>query len=212
MDWTQAGLDTEPGALNVRDPKVRDWLVADVPPDWKPEEFKGQTIDIGVPAARDYPAGEVEAHRRSYHLDMLEHDGYLVAQGCMRDDHPHAPPDRSTMKITHDCGLRLRRLASNSTDVSYHAVRAYYNIYEQLRRAHPGLLLEICNDGGRMVDFGSAAHGDYFSITDTYDPLSNRRAFYDASYRSARGHAGELRREMAHARNRRIFSTCCAAA
>ena len=42
-------------------------------------------------------------------------------------------------------------------------------------------MLEICNDGGRMVDFGSAAHGDYFSITDTYDLLSNRRAFYDAS-------------------------------
>jgi alpha-galactosidase len=33
-----------------------------------------------------------------------------------------------------------------------------------------------------MVDFGSAAHGDYFSITDSYDPLSNRRAFYDASF------------------------------
>jgi len=33
-----------------------------------------------------------------------------------------------------------------------------------------------------MVDFGSAAHGDYFSITDTYDPLSNRRAFFDASH------------------------------
>ena len=32
------------------------------------------------------------------------------------------------------------------------------------------------------MDFGSAAHGDYFSITDSYDPLSNRRAFYDASY------------------------------
>ena len=66
--------------------------------------------------------------------------------------------------------------------MSYHAVRSYYLIYEQLRREHPGLLFEICNDGGRMVDFGSAAHGDYFSITDTYDPLSNRRAFYDASY------------------------------
>ena len=50
------------------------------------------------------------------------------------------------------------------------------------RREHPGLLFEICNDGGRMVDFGSAAHGDYFSITDTYDPLSNRRAFYDTSH------------------------------
>ena len=33
-----------------------------------------------------------------------------------------------------------------------------------------------------MVDFGSAAHGDYFSITDSYDPLSNRRAFYDTSH------------------------------
>ena len=33
-----------------------------------------------------------------------------------------------------------------------------------------------------MVDFGSASHGDYFSITDSYDPLSNRQAFYDASH------------------------------
>jgi alpha-galactosidase len=33
-----------------------------------------------------------------------------------------------------------------------------------------------------MVDFGTAAHGDYFSITDTYDPLSNRKAFFDTSH------------------------------
>ena len=70
----------------------------------------------------------------------------------------------------------------NSTDVSYHAVRAYYDIYPRCAASIPACCLEICNDGGRMVDFGSAAHGDYFSITDTYDPLSNRRAFYDTSY------------------------------
>lgn len=180
-DWTQAALDTEPGALNVRDPKVRDWMVTDLKPDWKPEEFKGQTIDLGLPAAHDYAAKEVNRIVTDYHLDMLEHDGYLVAQGCVRDDHPHAPPDRSTMRIIHDWGSDFV-LASNSTDVSYHAVRAYYDIYERTRRDHPGLLFEICNDGGRMVDFGSAAHGDYFSITDTYDPLSNRRAFYDTSH------------------------------
>ena len=181
VDWTQAGLDTEPGALNVRDPKVRDWIVTDLPADWKPGQFGGQTIDLGVPAARDYCAKEVKRIVESYHLDMLEHDGYLVAQGCVRDDHPHAAPNRSTMKIVNDWGWNFV-LASNSTDVSYHAVRAYYAIYEKLRREHPGLLLEMCNDGGRMVDFGSAAHGDYFSITDTYDPLSNRRAFFDASH------------------------------
>ena len=86
-----------------------------------------------------------------------------------------------SMSVVKDQGSYFVE-SSNSTDVSYHAVRAYYDIYANLRKQHPDVLLEICNDGGRMVDFGSAAHGDYFSITDTYDPLSNRRAFYDASH------------------------------
>jgi hypothetical protein len=180
VDSTQAGVDTTPGALNVRDPKASDWLVNDLAADWKPGEFKGQTIDIGVPAARDYAAKETQRIVEDYHLDMLEHDGYLVAESCTRKDHPHAPAD-NTPHMTHDGGFDFA-LGANSTDVSYHAVRAYYAIYEQLRREHPGLLFEICNDGGRMVDFGSVAHGDYFSVTDTYDPLSNRRAFYDTSY------------------------------
>jgi hypothetical protein len=181
VDWSQAGVSPHAGALNVHNPSVHDWLLNDLPAGWMPEEFKGETIDIGVPAAREYASKEVERIVKDYHLDMLEHDGYLVAEGCTREDHPHAPPVRSTERIEHDSGFDFVT-ASNATDVSYHAVHAYYSIYEQLRREHPGVLFEICNDGGRMVDFGSAAHGDYFSITDTYDPLSNRRAFYDASY------------------------------
>jgi alpha-galactosidase len=180
-DWTQAALDTQPGALNVNDPKVRDWLVSDPPPGWKPEEFKGMTIDLGVPAAHDWAASEVNRLVDDYHLDMLEHDGYMVAQGCDRADHPHALPDPAHMKRHTEKGS-IWIEGSNSTDVSYHATRSYYDIHSRLRRKHPGLLLEICDDGGRMVDFGTAAHGDYFSITDTYDPLSNRRAFYDASF------------------------------
>jgi alpha-galactosidase len=112
---------------------------------------------------------------------MLEHDGYVVAKRCVRADHPHAAPDRLVPTSVKGRGLELPDL-SNSTDVSYHAVRAYYDIQSHLRNEHPELLLEICNDGGRMVDFGSAAHGDYFSITDAYDPVSNRQAFYDASH------------------------------
>jgi alpha-galactosidase len=181
VDWTQAGLDTEPGALNARDPKVRDWLVTDIPADWKPEAFKGQTIDLGVPEAKNWAQHEVQRIVTDYHLDMLEHDGYLVAHGCDRSDHPHAPPDPLNKCVYKSWGAYWVD-SSNSTDVSYHAVRAYYDIYSKLRKDHPGLLFEICNDGGRMVDFGSASHGDYFSITDTYDPLSNRRAFYDTSH------------------------------
>jgi alpha-galactosidase len=105
----------------------------------------------------------------------------MVAQGCTRDDHPHAAPGAQRVAVEHYDGEDIVS-GSNSTDVSYHAVKAYYTVQEELRRRHPGLLLEICNDGGRMVDFGSAAHGDYFSITDSYDPLSNRQAFYDASF------------------------------
>jgi alpha-galactosidase len=112
---------------------------------------------------------------------MLEHDGYLVAKGCDRSDHPHVSPDSLTKCTYRDAGFIFTQ-STNATDVSYHATRAYYDIQSNLRQKHPGLLLEVCNDGGRMVDFGSAAHGDYFSITDTYDPLSNRRAFYDASF------------------------------
>jgi alpha-galactosidase len=112
---------------------------------------------------------------------MLEHDGYLVAKGCDATDHTHVSPD-SLIKCTYrDAGFIFTQ-STNATDVSYHATRAYYEIQSNLRQKHPGLLLEVCNDGGRMVDFGSAAHGDYFSITDTYDPLSNRRAFFDASF------------------------------
>ena len=117
VDWSQAALDNQPGALNVRDPKVRNWVVGDLGPDWKPEEFKGQTIDIGVPAAHDYAAKEVKRLVEDNHLDMLEHDGYLVAQGCTRDDHPHAPPNKSTLHLTHDSGFDFS-LGSNSTDVS----------------------------------------------------------------------------------------------
>jgi len=181
VDWTQAGLSTEKGALNARDPKVRDWMVTDLPEDWKPEPFKGQTIDLGAPEAKQWAQHEVERIVTDYHLDMLEHDGYLVAHGCDRVDHPHAPPDPLNKCIYKSWGSYWVD-STNSTDVSYHAVRAYYDIYSTLRKNHPGLLFEMCNDGGRMVDFGSAAHGDYFSITDTYDPLSNRRAFYDTSH------------------------------
>ena len=182
IDWAQAGASDRPGALDVRDPITRDWLVADPPPGWTHSEpFKGITIDLGVPAAKAWAAHELERIVTDYHLDMLEHDGYLVAQGSTRAGHVAAAPEAAGLRVYEDSGY-LWANGSNSTDVSYHATRAYYEIYEQLRAHHPQLLLEVCNDGGRMVDFGSAAHGDYFSITDTYDPLSNRRAFYDASY------------------------------
>ena len=182
VSWGQAGSSREPAALSIYDPAMRDWLIADPPAAWRPSEpYKGITIDLGVPAAAAWSEGELERIVDEYHLDMLEHDGYLVAQGSTRSDHPAAFPEPGTLRVGNDSGY-LWVEGSNSTDVSDYATRAYYRIYEQLRARHPALLLELCNDGGRMVDFGSAAHGDYFSVTDSYDPLANRRAFFDTSH------------------------------
>ena len=181
VDWAQAGDSTRPEAMSVAHAATRDWLTTAPPPGWKPGEFKGITIDIGQPAAARWVSNELDRLVRDYHLDMLEHDGYVIAQGCDRADHPHATCDPKDVHRYEDQGF-LWQDGPNSTDVSYHAARAYENIYRALRRKHPGLLLEICNDGGRMVDFGSASVGDYFSIVDAYDPLTNRQAFYDASH------------------------------
>ncbi|MEP6938592.1 MAG: glycoside hydrolase family 36 protein [Rudaea sp.] len=181
VDWAQAGTSHAPGALDVHDLRIRDWLTTDVPADWKTDQFKGLTIDIGVPAVQRHAAVETERIVHDYRLDMIEHDGYVVAQGCDRATHPHAPPDAGNTRRYVDESFAWLD-GPNSTDVSYHATRAYYEIQAGLKRRHPGLLREICNDGGRMVDFGSAAHGDYFSIVDSYDPVSNRQAFYDASH------------------------------
>lgn len=180
VDWAQAGVSDAPGAASVGKQSMRDDLIADTPPGWKPDDFVGRTMDLGAPAVKQYAQAEVERMVSTYKLDMLEHDGYLVAHACARKDHPHAPPPDDYPAVVDGNGIKLP-IASNSTDVSYHAVRSYYDIYTRLRHDHPDLLLEVCNDGGRMVDFGSASHADYFSITDTYDPLSNREAFYDAS-------------------------------
>jgi len=179
--WSEAGDSAARGALSVADPRVHDWLTTDPPPNWKADAFKGITIDLAAPAAKAWAARETDRLVRDYHVDMLEHDGYVVAQGCDRDDHPHLPNDPAKTRRYRDDDF-LWVDSSNSTDVSLHATRAYYAIQSELKRRHPGLLREICNDGGRMVDFGSAAHGDYFSIVDAYDPVSNRKAFYDASH------------------------------
>ena len=182
IDWTQAGVSTAMDAPNVSDPNTRAWLIADPPVGWQHREaFKGITMDLGIGAVQRWAAATLERVVTDNRLDMLEHDGYLVAQGSTRAAHGDPLTADLKPRIYEDSGY-LWAEGRDDTDVSYHATRAYYALYEQLRQRHPALLLEVCNDGGRMVDFGSAAHGDYFSITDTYDPLSNRRAFFDASF------------------------------
>ena len=92
---------------------------------------------------------------------MLEHDQVMIVQQCGRREHRHT---------------------ASPIDVAYHAARGYYRVQDGLRKSFPDLLLEDCCNGGNLVDYGILRRTHFVSITDVYDPLSNRRAFYDSSY------------------------------
>lgn len=165
VGWTQGGIrPNEPDkqtVLSVFDPQMRAWFTHDYKADWKPSEFTGADVCLGDPRAVDWCIRELRRIVKDYKIDMLEHDQRMIVETCDRTDHSH--------------------LASAS-DVAYHAAKGYYKVYDTIRMDNLRLLFENCVNGGHTVDYGIVQRTHYISITDTYDPLSNRRAFYDASY------------------------------
>ena len=99
---------------------------------------------------------------KEFKLDLLEHDQIMMLDNCGRDGHGHIPND--------------------PVDTSRATAEGYYEIYDRLRQENPHLLFEDCVNGGKLVDYGVVKRVHYFSATDTYDPQTCRRAFYDSSY------------------------------
>jgi len=162
VGWTQGGTEwRDMETLAVTNPKQRRWFTRDYEAAWKPSDFTGAAVCLGDPPARAWCLDELRRIVAAYKLDLLEHDQIMIVDQCDRADHDHT---------------------ASRADIGYHAARGYYSVYDQLRREHPSLLFEDCVNGGRTVDFGIVRRAHYISITDTYDPMSNRRAFYDSSY------------------------------
>jgi hypothetical protein len=165
VGWTQGGIQTDPtgrhAILSLWDPLQADWFPLGYPRDFKPSDFTGATLCLGDRAAADWCLETLRHVVRDNHLDLLEHDQTMIVDKCGRADHLH----------TADRG-----------DIAYRAAQGYDRVQDALRAEFPNLLFENCVNGGHQVDFGVVRRTHYVSITDTYDPLSNRRAFYDASY------------------------------
>ncbi|MGQ9698014.1 MAG: alpha-galactosidase [Armatimonadota bacterium] len=161
VGWTQGGASDRPEALSVFRPGMREWFPHDLPPDWRPSDFTGQCVCLASKEAQNWLLNDLRRMIREYRLDLLEHDQWMLLDKCSRSDHGHTP---------------------HPTNVSYRCTLGYYRIYDTLRSEFPDLLFEDCLNGGRMVDFGVAQRVHYICATDTYDPLSNRRGFWDASY------------------------------
>ncbi len=162
--WTQGGSlkDYRADTLSVFNPAQKDWFGSDYDENWRNAEFAGATVCLACRPARDWALSQLRRVVKDYKLDLLEHDQDMITGACSRTDHGHTPGD--------------------PVDVSMKAAEGYYSIYEQLLKDNPNLLLEDCLNGGRLVDFGVAGRVHYICATDYYDPMSLRRAFYDASY------------------------------
>ena len=165
VGWTQGGNTSERSPaekiLSVNNPAQRQWFPDEYPANWKPNEFSGATVCLADPDAEKWCLNLLRSIVKEDKIDMLEHDQRMIIDNCRREGHRH-----TTARV----------------DAAFRAGEAYYRIYDTLRNENPNLLFEDCVNGGQMVDFGVVRRVHYISITDTYDPLSNRRAFYDASY------------------------------
>ena len=163
VGWAQGGHMPSDGGqnLSVFDPAMKNWFTRDYKPEWRTAEFYGADVCIGDVPARDWCLNALRRIVKENKLDLLEHDQRTIMDKCERTNHLHT---------------------TSRTDIAYQGARGYYHIYDTLRADNPNLLFEDCINGGRMVDFGVVKRTHYISITDVYDPLSNRRAFYDSSY------------------------------
>lgn len=164
VGWTQGGSSGEsnPSVLSVFNPRMRNWFGEDMPADWKNRPFTGLTVCLACKDAWDWCLAELRRMVQQYKLDLLEHDQRIILENCTRADHGH--------------------VANDPIDVSRACAEGYYKLYDILRGEYPSLILEDCVNGGRMVDFGVAKRVHYICATDVYDPISLRKAFYDASY------------------------------
>jgi alpha-galactosidase len=163
--WTQGGDKydtTRPGkVLSPLDPAMQSWFTNDYVQNWKSSDFTGATVCLGEPKAIAWCLRDMRRAVEEFKVDALEHDQVMIVAQCGRTAHRHS---------------------SSPIDVAYHAAQGYYRVQDGLRERFPKLLLEDCCNGGNLVDYGILRRAHYVSITDVYDPLSNRRAFYDSSY------------------------------
>ncbi|ACZ43404.1 glycoside hydrolase clan GH-D [Thermobaculum terrenum ATCC BAA-798] len=129
------------------------------PDDWG--SFGTRALCLAEPRVREWVTQQVLRVVREYELDYLVHDFELITP-CRHPAHSH-PPDPS----------------------GYHSAQGYNQVLRDLRHAHPQLVVENCQGGGRIMTYAMTKLHDTSITTDgaaLLDSLGRRRALYGASY------------------------------
>lgn len=160
--WTQGDrIVRGDETVSFENPRQREWFGKDYGADWQKRlPYIGADLCLASEEARAWCRKELERIVRAYKIDLLEHDQRMIVSECARDSHGHS---------------------GHPADVAYRAGLGYLQVYDSLRREFPKLGFENCVNGGRMIDFASIQRCHYVCITDVYDRLTARKAFYDTS-------------------------------
>jgi hypothetical protein len=94
------------------------------------------------------------------HLDYIIQDGEDVVKRCLRTDHTHAPGDSN--------------YANSTTGLD--------RVIAAVRRAHPHLVWENCEDGGCMLTYRMARLCHTSITVDNIASYATRQGIYGASY------------------------------
>lgn len=134
-----------------------DWVA--YPDDWG--SFRSRALCLANPETRDWVTEQAIRLVGEYKIDYLKHDFELITP-CTSPNHNH-PPDPS----------------------GYHSAMGYQEVLRRLRQAHPHLLIENCQGGGRAMTFDMVKWHDASISSDgpvLSHAFSRRKALYGMSY------------------------------
>ncbi len=112
-------------------------------------------LNFAMPEVRQWARATADRLVRDYHLEWIKID-YNIDIGEHFDPSADGP----------------------TGDVLYRHVRGYYAWLDELRAAHPGLLVESCASGGLRFDLGILAHAHTTWLSDAVAPRESAQLGY----------------------------------
>lgn len=124
------------------------------------EYFGAAPLCLGHVPCREWVIEELSALIREEGLDYIVQDGEDMVKTCRRTDHTHGANDSNYSNSQY--GLDI--------------------VIDTLKKRHPELVIENCEDGGCMMTFKMAGLYHTSITVDNMDAYSTRQGIYGASY------------------------------
>lgn len=132
-----------------------EWLIHD-----QIDYFGAVPLCLGHAPCREWLTGQLSRLIEQEGIEYIVQDGEDMVKSCKRTDHTHLPEDSNYSNSQY--GLDL--------------------VIASLRKAHPRLVVENCEDGGCMMTYKMAGLYHTSITVDNIDTYSTRQGIYGASY------------------------------